>query len=524
MGMLRKEAAHVARCMGLVFLYLVIGGATLASIESRGERRGIERGQVALNRAQLSAEQRVILEEGGLCRFRSTDDAEWTVAGATFFSLTAVTTIGYGNIAPATDSGRLFTMAYSLVGIAILARVIKEISDTCGQVLKSFDHSPPPLLEVGQVDEDGRLTEIVVKHIDSVYDQFFADQPPLLSRDCVKKFLDALQGRDVDPLVADCIIMNTGSARNPVFSRANAARVAGIYYKLLPELPQQTSGATIAAYACGIFVWLSTWAVLFSVCEGWRYRESFWFCFVTLSTIGFGDYHPTTYEGRVLAFFFVVPGLCVVGWFLNAIRVTSQAKHYWLLQRRHAAGKLTDQQLALRGLRPLCAGRDDDAFRLLAEGSSAADDGSLLWDDGCPAPPPPNPAARKNPGGFFKYPAALDDVAIAALRFFTELGGQAEKKVEKAASSTSKKAGGRAKKGAPPPAPAAAGASAEDEEEDLCELGLIDHAAAFTGSPPSSLLHERYYRDDERGPPSKPDNSKLRTPPSATQADPPLKP
>lgn len=41
-----------------------------------------------------------------------------------YFSVITLTTIGYGDIVPKTDAGKLFTTAYVLVGIGILAAVV----------------------------------------------------------------------------------------------------------------------------------------------------------------------------------------------------------------------------------------------------------------------------------------------------------------------------------------------------------------------------------------------------------------
>lgn len=45
------------------------------------------------------------------------------ILDAVYFSVITLTTIGYGDIVPKTDAGKIFTILYVLVGIGLLAAV-----------------------------------------------------------------------------------------------------------------------------------------------------------------------------------------------------------------------------------------------------------------------------------------------------------------------------------------------------------------------------------------------------------------
>lgn len=45
---------------------------------------------------------------------------DWSWVDSLYFSVVAVTTVGFGDLTPTTDAAKLFTVAYILVGLAII--------------------------------------------------------------------------------------------------------------------------------------------------------------------------------------------------------------------------------------------------------------------------------------------------------------------------------------------------------------------------------------------------------------------
>ena len=51
---------------------------------------------------------------------------DWSWVDSLYFSVVAVTTVGFGDLVPTTDAAKLFTVAYVLAGIAVLGLFLNE--------------------------------------------------------------------------------------------------------------------------------------------------------------------------------------------------------------------------------------------------------------------------------------------------------------------------------------------------------------------------------------------------------------
>ena len=51
---------------------------------------------------------------------------DWSWVDSLYFSVIAVTTVGFGDLSPTTDASKLFTVVYVLAGIAIISAWLNE--------------------------------------------------------------------------------------------------------------------------------------------------------------------------------------------------------------------------------------------------------------------------------------------------------------------------------------------------------------------------------------------------------------
>lgn len=53
--------------------------------------------------------------------------------------------------------------------------------------------------------------------------------------------------------------------------------------------------------------------------EGWSYLDAFYFSFITLTTIGFGDFAPQTDPGKVFTIIYIIIGVGIILSFINTL-------------------------------------------------------------------------------------------------------------------------------------------------------------------------------------------------------------
>ncbi|XP_012141049.1 two pore potassium channel protein sup-9 isoform X2 [Megachile rotundata] len=203
----------------------------------------------------------------------SEENKRWSFAGAFLYSLTVITTIGYGNICPKTKWGKVVTIVYAIIGLPLFLLYLSNIGDI---LAKSFKWTyarcclckcrrRPREFAIGSRPVDADIGRNRCQMIDR-------------------------NGREIDSFDADNISLENErmkeAGRNDEDDDDDDDDDDSSDYD-----PQRVTVPLTLCVAIMVgYIWGG--AILFSEWEDWNMLDGSYFCFVSLSTIGFGDIVP----------------------------------------------------------------------------------------------------------------------------------------------------------------------------------------------------------------------------------------
>lgn len=242
---MKKQNVRTLSLIVCTFTYLLVGAAVFDALESEFEKENSRRlraqEHVIRSKYNITDEDFQKLRRNIIVSVPYKAGTQWKFAGAFYFALTVITTIGYGHSTPQTDGGKIFCMIYALVGIPLCIVMFQSV----GERLNTF-------------------VTFLMK-----------------------------QGKK-------CLRMKKTEV-------------------------SQTNLILVTMNLSGIV--LTAGAAAFVHFEGWTYIDSLYYCFITLTTIGFGDFvalqrnNSLEREPHYVAFslIFILFGLTVISAAMNLL-------------------------------------------------------------------------------------------------------------------------------------------------------------------------------------------------------------
>jgi hypothetical protein len=197
----------------------------------------------------------------------------WEYGIAFWWTWITFTTIGYGDVSPATAGGRWFFIAFGLVGISQLTLLIGYVGDQF--IIKSRE----------------AMENMADRGID------------LLSK---KKKQEQEEAEEDRQLSRGGKILVWIRRQLISFGSLILVTIAFLIVFLVLPVPICRIEQTNEIIAFGQIV-------------RWDWLSCYYYTFVTISTIGYGDYFPATSDGKVYVMFYSFVGILMLGYHLSVI-------------------------------------------------------------------------------------------------------------------------------------------------------------------------------------------------------------
>lgn len=94
--------------------------------------------------------------------------------------------------------------------------------------------------------------------------------------------------------------------------------------QVIAELKRQTTNFRVLAFFVIFLIIFSAW--FYHVIEKWDWLNSFYYIIVTLGTVGYGDFTPTTDFGKLYAMGLIIVGIGTFGFFAQQLLKRQQLR------------------------------------------------------------------------------------------------------------------------------------------------------------------------------------------------------
>ncbi|KAI8371669.1 uncharacterized protein BYT42DRAFT_581054 [Radiomyces spectabilis] len=220
----------------------------------------------------------------------------WSYNEAFIFCSTALTTIGYGDVAPVTKNGRVFFMIYGIFGVSVVAYFLLSIRAVIAG-------TSPNIMTVKLMRAES-LSEYTQKQRQKWLHQ--QQTTPLRSNDvdirCVERSQDSHHCRSLSNMSAFSNFTFSGMLRDK--SREVLIQV-------------MTRSGVIRMFIIFTVSWFGGAAIFCYLEDHWSYMDALYFVLTTQLTIGFGDLVPETALAQEFWFIYIILAIAIAAYFIS---------------------------------------------------------------------------------------------------------------------------------------------------------------------------------------------------------------
>ncbi|XP_061389807.1 TWiK family of potassium channels protein 18 [Musca vetustissima] len=206
---------------------------------------------------------------------------QWSFSGAFLYSLTVITTIGYGNISPRSDWGKLATILYAIIGMPLFLLYLSNIGDVLAKSFK-WIYSKVCLCRICPGVARRRMLRERRKLRAELMSRALAE----MEESRHSKYTSSSSTSDsASSYYSEESESSSSSSRSPHEED---------FLEIDKEIRGSTDEITVPITVCVLIMisYILWGAILFARWEQWKILDGSYFCFISLSSIGFGDLVP----------------------------------------------------------------------------------------------------------------------------------------------------------------------------------------------------------------------------------------
>uniref|UniRef100_A0A8D8DL49 TWiK family of potassium channels protein 7 n=2 Tax=Culex pipiens TaxID=7175 RepID=A0A8D8DL49_CULPI len=238
---------------------------------------------------------------------------KWTYASAFLYSLTLITTIGYGGISPRTQWGRIGALIYALFGIPIILLYLSAMGEGLSGAMRCLFRRLRPSSHSSASNSASTSSSLsgnsVINSKSSSSELQKRSQQQQQQSTSYHQTWTGIH----DPH-GGYGGMSSGVGGSSTGNIGLSQRGGGSGSK------HNQSVVPISICIMILICYVTLGAVLFHKLQPWGVLESLYFCFTSLGTIGFGDLMPTGNVAQYAASAYIVVGMAVVAMCFSLIQ------------------------------------------------------------------------------------------------------------------------------------------------------------------------------------------------------------
>lgn len=236
---------------------------------------------------------------------------KWSFGSSIFFSWTAITTIGYGHIVPRTNAGRIAIIFYALFGIPLILVTIADmgrflsggiiwVHNTYRNFMDSCYAQCWKCIKCLCCRMRKKQKQIQMPTIELLQKQRHMYGTVRRSRKTHDNHSDAGTFEDISEIHTQ----NSEAGAPSEDTRAQAEDIE-------QELPHHERRVSVMFILVIMLGYVAGGACLIRYWESWSFFDAFYFCFVTVTTIGFGDIVPLNVDFFPATLAYIILGLII---------------------------------------------------------------------------------------------------------------------------------------------------------------------------------------------------------------------